>query len=371
MKLIYVANARIPTEKAHGIQIMKMCEAFAGHGVEVELLVPRRLNKIKKDPFEYYGVKKNFKIKKLPTLDLVWLGKIGFWIQSFSFAKITALFCFFKKADVFYGRDEVSLWLLSFLKKNIVWESHRGQYSFLVRRILKRSRKAIVISKGLKDFYISKGVSGEKIIVAPDGVDLEKFNINISKEEAKKKVGLLQDKKTIMYVGHLYDWKGVENITRASEYLSEEHLIVLVGGTDIDLKKISKKHKGDSNIFVVGHRPYEEIPLYLKSADILVLPNKKRSDLSEKYTSPMKLFEYMASGVPIVASDLPSIREILSDQNAVLVEPDNPKALAKGIKRVLENEVLPQNLSKQALQDVKKYTWEKRAFNILSFIKTK
>ena len=109
MKILYIANIRLPTEKAHGIQIMKMCEAFAGLGHEIELVVPWRFNWIKTEPFEYYGVKKNFKITKLPSLDTVWLGRIGFWVQSFTFAEVSVWYALFKKADIVYSRDELSL----------------------------------------------------------------------------------------------------------------------------------------------------------------------------------------------------------------------------------------------------------------------
>ena len=89
MKIIYLANARIPTEKAHGIQIMKMCEAFSDADAKILLLIPRRINWIKEDPFEYYGIKKNFRIKKLPTIDLIpldfILGNLALWIQAISF----------------------------------------------------------------------------------------------------------------------------------------------------------------------------------------------------------------------------------------------------------------------------------------------
>ena len=80
-KLLYIANIRLPTEKAHGIQIMKMCEAFAHEGVNVELVVPRRFNVIKEDPFAYYGVGKNFTTTRIPSFDLIAFGKIGFFVQ--------------------------------------------------------------------------------------------------------------------------------------------------------------------------------------------------------------------------------------------------------------------------------------------------
>lgn len=119
MKLTYISNSRILTEKAHGIQIMKMCEAFVQNGVEVKLIVPKRLNIIKDDPFEYYEVKKNFLITKLPTLDLVSFGRIGFWIQHISFAIFVFSYLLFKKTNIIYSRDDLSLFGLSFIKNNL------------------------------------------------------------------------------------------------------------------------------------------------------------------------------------------------------------------------------------------------------------
>ena len=83
----------------------------------------------------------------------------------------------------------------------------------------------------------------------------------------------------------------------------------------------------------------------------------------------MKLFEYMASGNPIVASDLPSIREILNETNAVLVKPDDSKELVNGVIKVLRDDDLSGKISKQALENIKEYTWQKRADKIISFIK--
>ncbi|MCD4705451.1 hypothetical protein K8R61_00020, partial [bacterium] len=83
MKLIYITNNRLPTEKAHGIQISKMCEAFVKQGVEIELVCAKRKNKIKKDFFEYYNLKNRFKLTKLKSWDLVGIiSHLGFRIQS-------------------------------------------------------------------------------------------------------------------------------------------------------------------------------------------------------------------------------------------------------------------------------------------------
>ncbi|MFH0803743.1 MAG: glycosyltransferase, partial [Candidatus Tagabacteria bacterium] len=170
MKLIYIANARIPTEKAHGIQIMKMCESFARQGIEVELIIPWRFNPIKEDAFEYYGVKRIFKITRIFSFDLVKLGKIGFWIQSYSFAKLARIYTLMKNPDIIYSREILPLFFLSFFKKNLFWEAHRGEFNFIVQRLLKKCRGIIAITRGLKDFYLKNGANGEKILVAPDGV---------------------------------------------------------------------------------------------------------------------------------------------------------------------------------------------------------
>jgi len=369
MKLIYIANARIPTEKAHGIQIMKMCEAFAASGYKVELILPWRLNHIKIDPFEYYGVRKIFKITKIPSLDLIKLGRIGFLIQSFSFAEFAAYYVFFKKADIIYSRDELPLFCLSFFKKRLFWESHIGKSNFVIKRILRKCKGIVTITQGLKNFYLKNySIASDKILIAPDGVDLRKFDIDITRQEVRKKLNLPLDKNIIMYTGHLYKWKGAHVLAAVAEFLKNDNLIVFVGGAEKDLDKFRRENKKCKNILIVGRIKHNKIPLYLKSADVLVLPNSAKENISKFYTSPMKLFEYMASGRPIVASDLPSIREILNKKNAFLVKADNSKGLAEGIKEILQNNDLATKISQQARKDVRNYTWKKRAERILEFI---
>jgi len=376
MRLIYIANMRLPTEKAHGIQIMKMCEAFALSGIEVELVVPWRFNPMKEDPFEYYGVEKNFEITKLPCIDLMplarFLGRLAFWIQSFSFAKSAFWYAFFKKADIIYSRDVPPLFFLSFFKRNLVWENHNRNFNFIVRRVLKKCRKIIVITKGLKDFYISKGAELDKILVAPDGVDIEKFNIDISKEKARQKLNLPLDKKIILYVGsfYLYSWKGVDVLLNSTKLFSNEYLFILVGGSGEEIRKIKDKYKS-ANILLVDHRPHRDIPYYLKAADVLALPNTAKEEISLRFTSPMKMFEYMATKRPIVASDIASLKEVLNNENAFFVRPDDPQSLAEGVKNILQNVKFADKISKQAYSDVQKYTWEKRAERILGFVSEK
>lgn len=369
-KLFYIANIRIPTEKAHGIQIMKMCEAFAEQGVEVSLIVPRRLNTIKEDPFHYYRVKNNFKIIKLPVLDLVRFGKFGFWIETLSFTASAFWFSLFKKDTVFFTRDEIVAFYLLNVGKKVVWEGHMGHTNWLIRGLVKRKVPMVMITKGLKDLYVSMGADPEKILVSSDAVDVGQFRLSISKEEARKKVGLPADKKIVLYTGHLYSWKGADTAAECAEYIKDDSVqVVFVGGTEVDIYRFKKNYGQIKNISILGKKPHQEMPLYMKSADILLLPNSAKEDISKLYTSPMKLFEYMASGTPIIASDLPSIREILNEEVSFFFEPDNPRNLADTINKVLSDYTNSEKVGKNAQTESEKYSWDKRAEDVLGFVK--
>jgi glycosyltransferase involved in cell wall biosynthesis len=262
------------------------------------------------------------------------------------------------------------------------------------KKIWQKAKALIVLTSFIKKRLIEVGVKEDKILVAPDGVDLEKFKIQNSKFKIREKLGLPQDKKIITYSGsfYLYDWKGIDILLEAVKFFEKDWLLILVGGNKNEIEEIKKKYNLDK-VLLIERKPHSEIPYYLKAADVLVIPNKKGDQFSEEYTSPLKLFEYMASGVPIVASDLPSIREILYEEkrittdnepqittdknqpksviksNAILVEPNNPQKLAEGIKKVLQDKNFADKISKQILEDIQKYTWQKRVENILKFIK--
>src|SRR3989344_3910968 len=377
-KLIYIANARIPTEKAHGIQIMKMCESFGellargsvGRGGEIELLVPRRLNPIKQDPFDYYGVRRNFKITRLPTLDLITFGfgSLGFFIETILFLISSTICLLFGKYDILYTRE----WLAGLFFRNIVLEIHSlpAKPNFFHKKAWRRARALLVLTSFIKNELVKFGVPENKVLVLPDAVDLAKFDIKISKEEARRKLGLPQDKKIILYTGsfYLYDWKGVDILLESAKNFGEDFLFLFVGGSGEEIEQIKSKYNNLSNVLLTEHKPYTEIPYYLKSADVLVLPNKAGHKMSEQHTSPLKLFEYMVSGRPIVASNLPSLREILTEKEAEFFRPNDSMDLTRAIKKVLENVSFAEELSRNALRKAQNYTWAKRARRALDFI---
>ncbi|OHA17373.1 MAG: hypothetical protein A3H57_03985 [Candidatus Taylorbacteria bacterium RIFCSPLOWO2_02_FULL_43_11] len=369
MKFAYIANVRMPTEKAHGLQIMEMCSAFAKEGAEVTLFVPWRFNKIKIDAFSYYGIGRVFKIKKIPAIDImpIWGGRAGFFLLQVSFYIFAKIFLLFSAFDVVYCREPIT----PLFFRNSIFEVHNMpvKVGWVFKLALKRVRHFFPVTGFLKEALISAGAPQGKITVAPDGVNLESFKNLPTKDEARRRLQLPIGKKLVLYTGsfYLYSWKGVDVLLDAARDFGEDTIFVLVGGDEKEIAEIKKGGVSD-NVILISHRPHSEMPIYMKAADVLVLPNKTGSLHSEKYTSPLKLFEYMASGTPIVASKLPSICEVLNEKNAVLVEPDMKAALAISIKKVLQNSAFSLGLAEMSRRDVAKYSWQERARVILRIV---
>ena len=380
MKLLYIANQRLPTEKAYGVQIAKMCEAFASERLDVKLAYPFRDNHIEDDLISYYSVKSSFKVKRIWAPDFYFPGRLDKIAVNIKEVISALLLCFYAltcEVDIIYSRDEWPLYFLSFFKKNLFFEAHKfsDARKLFYKRFKKVGIKTIVISGGLKDDFLKFGFTSDSLLLAPDGVDLEEFNIDISKKEARVRMDLPLDRKIVMYTGHLFEWKGADILLQAAKTYNLQPttynpLFVFVGGMPADIENFRKKAEKLmlNNVLILGHKPHKEIPFFLKAADILVLPNSAKEEISRSYTSPLKLFEYMAVNRPIVASNLPSIQEVLDHDNSILVKSDSPEDLVNGIEIILNKPDASSVIAQKALEDVKNYTWQKRAESILKFI---
>ena len=363
MKITYCANVRFPTEKAHGVQIAKMCEAFAELGHEVNLVVTDRVSGINTDAFSYYQIKPNFRIVRVSVPDTVHLGRFGFIFSELVFAwKIRRHLTNARaRADLIYGRDERVLSRLLASGLPTIWETHTGAWNKAARSLLQDSFGVVAISNGLKSFYIEKGGREDKILVAHDGVDLKQFENPEKKNTARIRLGLPLEKRIAMYIGRLDGWKGVRTLLDASLKLPDDIQVVVIGGEERHVSALRAEFR---NVIFLGSRPYAELSDNQAAADVLVLPNTKKSLISSNYTSPLKLFSYMASGRPIVASDLQSIREILDDSSCIFVTPDDPNSMSEGIKKALD---CSDSIPKAARQKVQSFTWQSRAQQVISF----
>jgi glycosyltransferase involved in cell wall biosynthesis len=387
-KLFIIFHGRFPTEKAASLFVAKSVEAFADEGMKVKLLVPRRIGRVYTDPYEYYGVKRNFEVIFLPVIDIgtrnIFQG-LRFFLSFITFSLSSYFYIFFhaKRKDIIYSNETLPLFLASYLFPLTFYEIHdfpESKLSFF-RFFLKRIKWILIhnqwkVEKAREVF----GLQGDNILYQPNAVDIKAFDLSLTKEQARNELKKIlpelsfpPEKKMIIYTGHLYQWKGVDILAKAMNYFSqssEEVNCYFIGGTPEDIATFSSKYSKNPNIIIVGHRSHKEIPIWQKAGDILVLPNTAKEKISLYYTSPMKLFEYMASRRPIVASDIPSIREIVDDHQVVFVAPDDPQDLARGIRKTLENENGDEIAGKvnKSFEKVVDFSWHKRAKNIILFI---
>jgi len=382
-KVIYIFNGRLPTEKAHGLQVMKTCEAFAAisNNFEVELIVPYRRNPINDDAFKYYGVKRVFKIKNLWSLDpmaIKWFPEqLAFWVQSFTSGISIILYLLthrYPRGTIFYARDYVSLFILSFLGFDPVAEIHDYRSSAprsFVNFIIKKSRKIVTNSEGTLNLLRSHyEMLDSKILIAPNGVDINFFNVPETPEEARKLLNMPLGKIIMGYVGRLETVgkeKGVSTLINAVAKLDPVRVMLyIVGGPDELVSKYRSQYSDLRDLVLVGHVEYKKIPLYLRAIDVVVIP--MLDDQHAKTTSPIKLFEFLAAGKTIVASDLPALRSYLNESNALFFKTGDVEDLATKINRILSEPELKERLSAKAKLDAKQHSWLNRASKILNSI---
>lgn len=238
------------------------------------------------------------------------------------------------------------------------------------KKLFNRADRIIVVSTTLKDYLLNQGVTEDKIRVVQNGVDEKIFNPNVSGESVRKK-NHLEDKETICFAGSLHqEWQGIGDLLKAAKIISSIKSSVrflIVGGTKTEVKTLKKM--APKNVIFTGRIEHKKIPTYLAAADILIAPYKLEKDLKYIgfYNSPVKLFEYMAMGKPIIASNIGQIGEILEHgKTGLLIEPGNYKELAENILILLEDGQLKKKLGKNARIEVERnYTWERNARKIM------
>lgn len=364
MKLYYITSTRLSHEQAHGIQIMKMCEAFANTGVEVVLVVPRL--DIRSGIFKAYSVKENFKIQYIPTLAIPLSFPKAFALLAISFAVAARIWLMMQKDGLVYTRGEMSLFIAPWLPRRftLVWETHiKPIYPSRYNLVMRRARLIVAITK----YYANEiprvwNISSDKVLYAPDAVDVNAFAGAESKEAARNRLDLPQDKKIVLYAGRVDSWKGIDILLEASQFAPENVQVVIIGGTKEQVLELEVKYP---KVRFLGYRPYSELPDNQAAADVLVLSGDPKSEIAQHYTSPLKLFTYMASSVPIIAFDLPAYRDVLSESQAFFCKP-NVEALVLAVKEVFENPSDAKSRAAAAATLALEYTWDARAKKLLT-----
>lgn len=380
-KIWYVTAHKIPTTWAHGVQIMKMCEAFASAGFDITLFA-QSSKEIVQDPFLFYDITHPFpmvyigapasKKERWNTLRLHWfLNFLLFGLRLKNMLRKRK-----DRPDFLYAREYLLLPFLLALRIPIFFEAHSppGKIGgFFLRRSMRAIAGIGALTKRVRDDLTRYGVPKEKIILLPDGFSPDDFSsIQKSQRELRDELQLPQDKKIILYVGQLFSWKGVFTLIEASQFLGEKipFEIVIVGGYEPHCSRLRDfaRQKNVHHVTVVPQQEHARAIAFMKAADILALPNSAKHPHSAFYSSPMKLFEYMASGKPIVASDVPSSREILDETDTVFFMPDDPQLLASAIVSLITDSARADAISRNGLEKVKEYAWNKRAEKAARFL---
>lgn len=378
-----VSDGNIPSIKAHSFNVVKMANGFAKTGQDVILVsllsLPNIIERLRRgDLFSFYGVEKNFSIKLLPVWSRDFFKKT---IGISGYPEVAAKWISEKKSDFAYCRSyRVPIYLIK-RGINIFLETHTTLYTNtdLIEILSYSNRKEflglVTINEELRNNYIRMGVPPEKILVLEDGVNLEQYKITDDRYEWRKNLGLPLNKKLVVYCGSLYKEKGIGEIIKIAKHFENEpdfHFIAVGGNHEqVSFWKNETLQKNIHNLDFIGFVPNNFVPRYLKSADVLVMPYNLEQDFSIMdihTTSPIKLFEYMASNRPIVTTDIPVLRKILKHNiSASLCKPGNYSELALSIKRYATDPLLAKNVSDAAFKDVLMFDWKERCQKILDF----
>lgn len=370
-KIYYIVNARMPTEKGHGIQIAKMCEVFIEAGADLTLVVPRRVT----DPRsvrDYYGLRVEVPLIRLLAIDWYTGGHIGYPISSLSFMFSYTLFIWWKKMMgekfILYTVDteNYSSSALALLGRPLFSEMHSAKQGTLPQRILFRKVRGIIAINKIIVAELRSNFphSPARYIVEPNGIDLSEFS-GMGKRDARTRLGLPQDIPIVLYLGRFFGWKGLEILPKAA-MVAPSIRWQTVGGTEEDFKRLVNEPL-PPNLFFAGSCPYNERTIWFAAADALIVLGTARDIQSYRYTSPMKLFEYLAAERPTIASNTPAIREIVSEREALFYEPDNAADLARVVEYTVthDKELAPQIEAARRLAVAS--SWRARAERIIAF----
>ena len=236
------------------------------------------------------------------------------------------------------------------------------------KRLVSITRALVELLEG--DFHIR--FPADEVVIAPNGVDLERFASLPDPVTARQQTGL-REAPTVMCTGHLYAGRGAELFIALARTIPNAHF-VWVGGRPANIEFWRQRADKNSmfNVTFVGFIPNGSLPMYQAAADILLMPYSESimgssgTADSAAVASPMKMFEYMATGRAIASSYLPVIREVLNENNAVFCKPDDINSWKFALERLLKDENLREELGKRARHDAQGYTWIARAQRILN-----
>lgn len=381
MKIALITNSRIPSLTANSIQAMKVAQALIQLGHEIKMFAPAETEPVSKETLlTHYGLRLAPDLELLPSIS--GLKRLDFIVHAQRAAKRFG-------ADLIYTWLPQSAALGAWMGYPVVLEMHADNSGKLgvwwMRQFWKqKTPKVMTVTTSALRKALERSTKfqfkDEALLLAPNGVELEKYAGLPSPTEARRQLNL-KEGLTVGFTGHIYPGRGADLLFELAKQMPNVNFL-WVGGTPelVDFWRGKLTEAGMTNVTMTGFVKHEVIPLYQASADVLLMPYSRSIEASSgqdiaEVINPMKMFEYMASGRGIVSADLPSIREVLNEGNAVLVEPveggnrewgiGNWKA---AIESLLADEPRRLTLGAQARKDVEQLTWVKREERVMKAV---
>lgn len=381
MKIVYVPKSDAFERNANTVHAAAMASALAELFDDFAYLVPadakclatRSDREFEAEFARYYGFERRVPVKRLLS-GLRRRGPTSSNTYRRIFYRRAARWLSRQRTDMVFTRAYELVPKCIDAGLNVLFEQHEHATSKEFDEIERCVRNdhflgIVTISERLKRGYVQRlGIPERRVFVFPDGIGRERLTRKAStRSEARQALGLSHRDNIAVYTGSLFAHKGIDTLLQAACLAPDVHFVVVGNRPKGSVDEWQQKYPDLSNVEFLGHRPAGDIPMFLDAADCCVLPNSAEHP-SADYTSPLKLFEYMAARRPIVATAIPALREVLvSGENAILVPPDDPNELARAIRDSIADPEYANHIAERAFQDVSELTWDRRAREILNY----
>jgi len=368
MKIVTISGSQVPSNAANSLQAMKAVHALAQLGHDLTLIVPASDQPHSNwgELAAFYGLQKEFHVEYLPSAS-----RRLFFLSAVRRAKSL-------KPDLLYVWPLQSAVLGLMNGMPVVLEMHDlpsgriGPFWFRYFRDSKGKKRVAVITRALREALAERYgalLRQSDVVLAPNGVELERFERLPIPSMARRSIGL-PEAPTVVCTGHVYPGRGMELFIELAKKQPGIRF-VWAGGKQEDVEAWKAKTKAMPNVTFIGFVHNAQLPIYQAAADVLLMPYSHEIGISSgmghsaQISSPMKMFEYMATGRAILASDLPVFHEVLNDNNAVFCPPEKVVAWDGALQALFDNPARREELASQARLDAQKYSWTERARLIL------
>ncbi len=366
MRIAAIATSKVPSTTANSIQVVKACHGLAQLGHEVNLFLPGD----KATPWprlaEHYGLETAF--------DLTWLPTRKVW-RRYDLALSAVEKAHEWNAQVVYTWTLQAALLAQMRGIPVILELHdrpTGKFGpWLFRRWLQTPgrKRLLVITQALRNILerdFGAWLQNVDVQVAPNAVDWERY-VNLPEPAlARRQLGLPEGL-TAVYSGHFYAGRGIDLLLGLAKVFPEVHFL-WVGGhpEDVASWKARLVEMGVENVTLTGFVDQNRLPLYQAAGDFLLMPYEKQiagssGGNSAEICSPMKMFDYLASGRAILSSDLPVLHEVLNEQNAVFCQAEDELSWEKALRDLTKDAPRRRTLGDQARGTARQHSWRSRA----------